>query len=532
MTGEARGSLGRRMGLATLIMTAGVMVSRLTGHAREALIVALNGAGAQTDAYYAAFTLPDLLNYMLAGGALSIAFLPIFSEHLASGREHEGWRVFSVVATTMTMVMAALVILGEVAAPALVPWLVPDFSPEQLALTVRLTRIVMPAQLAFYVGGLLQATLYAREVFWAPALSPLVYNVVTILGGLALRPLGVEGFAWGILAGAFLGPFLLPLVAARRAVRYRFRFSLTDPGLVRFVKLSLPLMLGVSLLTIDQWISRRFASGDTGGITHLDNARRIMLVPTAVLGQAAGMAALPFLARLYASGEVQRMIRVFGAALRGVLEVTVLAATWLALAAGPAVMLVFGWGRNTLADVQDTATLLVAFSLGIPAWGLQGVAVRGFYARRDTFTPMLVSSVVAALSVPVYWALFQRLGVLGLALATSLGMTGTALATLWASAVKGIPPGFAGLASSGVRSLGAAAVAGVAAWGATALVGRVWSWHDPVGALVWLGVSGGVFALVTLALAHPLGLEGVERLRAALWARVSGLGARVGRASR
>ena len=116
MTSTA-GGVERRLGIAALIMTGGVLLSRLTGHLREVLIVALHGAGRTTDVYYAAFTIPDLLNYLLAGGALSIAFLPIFSEYLATGREEEGWRVFSVIATTMTSLLLLLVVAGEVFAP-------------------------------------------------------------------------------------------------------------------------------------------------------------------------------------------------------------------------------------------------------------------------------------------------------------------------------------------------------------------------------------------------------------------------------
>jgi len=512
MTSTA-GGVERRLGIAALIMTGGVLLSRLTGHLREVLIVALHGAGRTTDVYYAAFTIPDLLNYLLAGGALSIAFLPIFSEYLATGREEEGWRVFSVIATTMTSLLLLLVVAGEVFAPWLAPLVAPGFDAAQTAELVRLTRIVMPAQLAFYFGGLIQATLYARERFLAPALAPLVYNLVTLAGGLLLRHRGVEGFAWGVLVGAFLGPLLVPLLAARGALRYRPAFSLRHPGLVRFVLLSLPLMLGVSLLTVDQWISRWFASSMTATITHLENARRLMQVPTAVFGQAAGMAALPFLARLAAEGRRDELGRVLGVALRGVLEVTVAAGAWLAVLAGPVVLLVFGWGRNTLESVEATATLLVAFSLGIPCWGVQGVAVRGFYARQDTFTPMLVSSLAVGLSLPLYWLLVRLYGAFGLALATSLGMGLTVAATLLALRYRGVAVYWGDLLATFVRSLVAALFAGGAAWGSAALLEPWLSPRVTLEALLLVLVCSLVYAAVLLLLARPLRLQGVLLVR-------------------
>jgi len=522
VSGRGR-SLEGRIGVAALIMGGGVLLSRLTGHAREAILLAVHGAGSATDAYYAAFTLPDLLNYMLAGGALSIAFLPIFAEFVARNDEAGGWRVFSTVATTMTLVMAGLVLVAELAAPALVPLLVPGFDGQRLAQTVRLTRIVMPAQLAFYLGGLVQATLYAREVFWAPALSPLIYNLAIILsGGVVLRHLGVEGFAWGVLVGAFLGPLGLPLLASRRHIRYRFHLSFRDPALWRFVKLSLPLMLGFSLLSVDQWLSRYFASGQVGSITHLDNARRLMLVPTAVLGQAAGMAALPYLTKLDAAGRHEEMGRVLGVALRRVLEITIAAACLMAVLAPPIVRLVFGWGKNTPADVSATASLLVIFAVGIPAWGLQGIAARGFYARHDTLTPMWVSSLIAGLSVPLYWALSRALGPLGLALSTTLGMAGTAVATLAALRWRGVPLRLDELLGTGLRAGVATAVAGGACWVAAVWgLGRWLRWDNPLHAVGLLAVGSAVFIAVLLGLAGPLKLEGV-------WAMVRRVRQRLG----
>ena len=208
---------GRQMGRAAALMMGSVLLSRILGYARDAVIAWQHGATPETDAYFVAFTIPDFLNYLLAGGALSITFIPIFARYLAEGKEEEGFRSFSTIATVMGIGMLFFIVLGEFLAGRVIPLLAPGFSPEQAELAARLTRIVLPAQIFFYIGGLLMAVQYARKQFFLPALAPLIYNAGIIAGGLLLgRDHGMEGFAWGVLAGAFLGNFVLQIHGARR----------------------------------------------------------------------------------------------------------------------------------------------------------------------------------------------------------------------------------------------------------------------------------------------------------------------------
>ena len=312
-------SLRQRLSIAALLMTGSVLLSRILGYIRDAVVAAKHGASATTDVYFASFTLPDLMSYMLAGGALSITFLPMFSKYLHSGQEDEGWECFSVIATTVGSILAVMTVLVWLAAPELIPPLLPGFTAEQLSETISLTRIVLPAQLFFWLGGLLGGTVLARQRFREAALAPLVYNACIILFGVALSDsIGIAGFSWGALVGAALGPFGLMLWAAwRRGLKYRPKFSLTHPDLRRFVLLSLPVMLGFSLVTVDEWIGRYFASDmQDGSISWLQNARRLMLVPVSVLGQAAGQATLPFLAKLHAEGKDEEAASMLVDALR------------------------------------------------------------------------------------------------------------------------------------------------------------------------------------------------------------------------
>jgi putative peptidoglycan lipid II flippase len=507
MTREA--SIGRRLGLAALLMAGSVFLSRVIGYLRDAIIAARHGADAQTDVYFAAFTLPDLMNYLVAGGALSITFIPIFSKHLAEGREQEGWETFSLVATTVGALLLVLVVAAAVFAEPLVRLLVPGFTPAQIDTCVHLTRIVLPGQLAFYWGGLIQATLMAEGRFRAPALVPLVYNGAIIAGGLLLDPfVGIAGFSWGALIGAFVGALGLPLWAQRHKVRFRLRFALSDPRFLEFVRVTLPVMIGFSLVTVDEWISRWFASSlQEGSISWLNNARRLMLVPVSILGQAAGQAALPFLSSLWAEGRTTEMERLFRRTLDTVVFVTLAASVFLAVHALPIVQVLFERERYRADDAAMTATLLALFAVGISAWAVQAIAARLFYARRDTLTPMLVSSAAVLAALPLYWGLARWLGVPGLALATSAGMLLTAVATL-AVLVRRTHALRTGLfLASTARSLAAALLAGAGSWGTARLLAP---YHLP--ALLELAACSAVFGLGLLQTARLFKVEVVDEV--------------------
>ena len=249
-------STARKMGLAALMLSAGILLSRLLGYLREAIIAYQQGAGMETDAYNAAFLLPDLMNYFLAGGTLSITFIPLFSSFVAKDREADGWRLFSTIATVMGGILLAGIVLAEVFAPTLVPLLFPGFDGEATARTVELTRIVLPCQLFHYLGGLVLATLMAKGRFAAATLAPLVYNGCIVVFGLALGPsMGMAGFAVGALVGSVLGPFGLSLFLARDIIRFRPSLAVRNASFAKYVLLTLPLMIGVSLMTVDEWLN-------------------------------------------------------------------------------------------------------------------------------------------------------------------------------------------------------------------------------------------------------------------------------------
>jgi putative peptidoglycan lipid II flippase len=251
---------------ATLLLMTAVMLSRVIGYVREAYIAWAFGAGPQTDAYVAGFTIPDWLNYIVAGGTASITFVSIYTRFLAEKREEDAQKTFSVIITVMTAVLGVGVILAEIFTPEISRHLFKGFTQEQLELCVHLTRILLPAQIFFYVGGVVSAVLLSRRLFLFPAFGPLIYNVFIILGGIALsRRLGISSLAYGALLGSFLGPFLINAIgAARIGTGYKISFDVHNSAFREWVRLSIPLMLGVSLVSADDWILRYFASHGVG----------------------------------------------------------------------------------------------------------------------------------------------------------------------------------------------------------------------------------------------------------------------------
>src|ERR1700731_2790793 len=409
---------------ATVLLMGAVMLSRVIGYVREAYIAFAFGAGPQTDAYVAAFTLPDWLNYIVAGGAASITFISIYTRFLAEKRDADAQKTFSIVITVMTVVMIVFTILAEIFAPQFVSWFVKGFSPDQIALCVHLTRILLPAQIFFYVGGVVSALLLSHRLFLFPAFGPLIYNVFIILGGvLGGRHFGIASLAYGALIGSVAGPFLASVIgAARIGTGYKPSFDVMNPAFREWVKLSVPLMLGVSLVTADDWILRHYASSGVGDITRLTFAKRLFAVPIAVLGQATGQASLPFFARLFNEKKLKEFATTVNDSVYRVSAASLLASGWMMVAALPLIDLVYRGGKFIFEDAQTSAIYFFWFSLSLALWSAQGLYARAFYAAGDTLTPMVAVTVITASSLPVYSLLFHAFGVLGLAWASDIGI--------------------------------------------------------------------------------------------------------------
>jgi len=506
-----------KIGRAAVITMASVFLSRILGYARDAVIAHQHGATLNTDAYNAAFAIPDFLNHLLAAGAMSITFIPIFSRYLAEGKEQEGFRAFSTIATVMGTIMIFFVVLGELFPEKIIGLVAaPGLSPEQTVMAAQLTRIILPAQIFFYLGGLLMAVQYARKEFLIPALAPLIYNAGIIVGGLlGGRQHGMAGFAWGVTGGAFLGNFALQLYGAcRGGLVFRPRFDLSSPALREFIRLTIPIMLGFSIIEVDNWTLRWFGSFlVAGSITWLHNARRLMMVPVGILGQASGVASYPFLAELMATGKKKEMWDTLSSTLRWVFFVSAGAGAMIFALSPESVLLAYKRGAFQMEDTLQTASALSAFAIGIPFWCSQAIVSRGFFAMKDTWTPTIAGTASWAIALPVYYFLHKTHGVFGLALASTAGilLSAGALYVILMRQTVG-KEGITQLPEYGKMALSAvlATAAGTYALRATE---QLLSWETFAGSLTRL-VAGAAFIAVIYSLTtFLLGCRTIREIR-------------------
>ena len=492
---------------ATVVLMASTFLSRIIGLVRVKYILWLFGRGMTADALNGAFVLPDMISYFLVGGAGSIAFVTILTGYRDTGREAQGQRSLSVILSTMYIVLGAAIVLAEIFAPWYIHWWFNGYDAQKAALCVRLTRILLPAQLFFFAGGVFGAVLLVRKQFNVQALSPLIYNLGTIIGGLLLvKQLGVSALAIGTTAGAFFGPFLLNWIYARRAgTHYSWVIDWNDEGFRAWVRLSLPLIAGVSLVTADSWIIAHFASAIGGAVSQFTYAKQLFTAPMAVLAQAAGAASMPFFANLWAQKRQFEFANQVADSVSRVACLGMLAASLMVSLGLPMVELIFVGGRFKAADARECAGYFAVFSVSMFLWSAQAIYARAFYAAGNTFAPMAAGTVVTLVSLPMYAALFHWQGAMGLAIASDIGI---AIQTL-AIALMLHQKQMVSLASLDYREMGRCAIAGIAGgavvWAIfTGLLGVFWRelghdlsatsrWIDlailVLGTGLWLGIA-------------------------------------------
>jgi putative peptidoglycan lipid II flippase len=416
--------VARRIGIASLIWGVSIFLSRIIGLVREAVLGRVLGGGRDADVFLASFILPDFLNYLLAGGALSIVFIPIFSGYLAKGDSERGWEAFSVIANFLLLLLGVGTVAVWFATPHLVSIVAPGFDQAQQAQLVSLTRIILPAQVFHLVGGLLSAALQARDKHSLPALAPLIYTSAIVVGGLVGgTQAGAFGFAWGVLIGSFLGPFALPLIGCLRAgLHWRPVFALRHPDLRTYLLRSLPIMLGWSIVVVDDWLLGRFGSivGEST-IATLHYSKTLLKVPMGVFGLAAGVAAFPTLSRLVAQDQRADAYQTLSSAVRRML-VLALASQVVLTTAGQEIATVIYGGKIPADQYVTMGWTLGIMSLGLWGWAAQTVLSRGFYAMGKTWEPTLLGTLTVVFAYPMYHVV-SRYGALGLALASSVAIS-------------------------------------------------------------------------------------------------------------
>lgn len=417
---ESSSSKAKVVAKASVILTAAMFMSRLLGLLRDTVMASQFGIGIDTDAYRIAVTIPDTIFFLVAGGGLSTAFMPIFTEFFHTDKKEDAWRVFSAVTTLTAVFVTILIGLAWAFAVPIAEFMsagktiklagggVRPIGPDEIRMIVHMSRIMLPAQFAFMVGSVLIATLYARNRVVAPAVAPNVYNFGIILGAI-LGPtlgIGIAGMSWGALIGAMLGNLLIPLlVMMKLGSHFTPNFNFQTPGLKRFFKLLGPVVFGFSLPSVAAMITQKFASYfEVGTNTVMTLSNNLMQAPLGIFGQSLAMAAFPVLAEFFATKNMPAYRRQVTSTLCTVLFLSFPSAAVLFGCAPEIVKLVYGYGKaSSAADLARTVEVLQIFCLGIPAWCVQPVLMRGFFSAQQTLRPVIISTCLTAAFIGMCW---------------------------------------------------------------------------------------------------------------------------------
>jgi putative peptidoglycan lipid II flippase len=500
---------------ASVLLAASSVVSAFVGLARGKYIAWVFGAGPQTDAYMAAFRLPDLMNNFLVGGAVSTTFVTILNRYRESGDEDEGERVLFTVFNLMVLVLiAASIILMFLAAP-FIRWTNPGFPAAQVELCARMTRVLLPAQIFLFAGSILGATLLLRKQFLYQAATPIIYNLSIITCGVLLhRHLGISSLALGATLGFLIGSLAINVWGVARAgIRFRLGIDLHHPGLRLWFFMTLPLMFGFTLPFLDMYFAGFYASHSAGDITRLANAKQLFSAPMSMLAQAAGVASMPFFAQLWAKNERLQFATGVADSVSRVVALSLLAASAMIALSHSIVGVIFGGGRFTAGDVNLTAWFFAFYTISLFAWSAQAIYARAFYAAGITWLPMLASTIILFVAFPLYGLGYKMWGAAGLALSSDAGILLQAV-TLAVLLHKRRMVSLAGLdlAEMG-RCLLASIAAGAAAW-LTAWGGRHavlafpsvhWLHHARWNESVILAAGGAAWTLVAMTILKKTG---------------------------
>ncbi len=403
--------------------------ARVAGLVRV-MVLARFGTSGEINAYYQAFVIPDLVYFLIAGGALRTGFVPVFTEYITKGKWDQAWKTFSSLLWILLVFGGLIVTAGIVAAPLLAVLIAPGWvggEPELLKLCGHLMRIIFPAQLCFVVGGLLMGTLNAYKHFFWPAMGPIVYDLFIISGAaLALGmpdSFGLPTIAYAVVLGALVGNVLLQVrpLAARQARLHRI-LDIHDEGVKRVIKLALPVIFGLAVAEINYIVIRTFSTivAPDYGPAVMEFANRLWKLPAGIFGAAIAIALFPMLAEHYAKDDEGKYRRDFSFGMRNTMFLTVPAAIVMGLMPAAIVRLLMQYGDFSAQSTAAVAEVMRWFAPGIVALSGLYIVARAFYARHDTKTPLLVGVISVAACIVLSFVLMEPMSLAGLALAMTV----------------------------------------------------------------------------------------------------------------
>lgn len=403
------------------------MVSRVLGFMRDMLMSRIMGATMAADAFQLAFRIPNTFRRLFGEGAFSAGFVPLFSQRLHREGGIEDARKFSEeVLGVFLPSLFAFVLLFELIMPAFVWALASEWvdNPAKFDLAVNLTRITMPYLLLISLVSLFAGVLNSMTRFIAAAFAPALLNIAMVVA-LIIVPDGGPKTAYALSIGVTIGGVLqtgLLWWAARRAgISLRLRKPQMTPGVRQFINVVIPATLGAGVYQVAQFIDTFFATRlPEGSLSYMNYSDRLNQLPLSVIGTALGTAILPAISRFIDKDEPEEAAKVQGQALELAMLLTLPAAIALWVVSVPLVTALFQGGRFTLEDARITGNVLAIIVSGLPAYVLVKVITPGFYARKDTKTPVKTAGIVLLANIVLNFVLIPPFGIYGLASAIAL----------------------------------------------------------------------------------------------------------------
>ncbi len=436
-----------RIGRAASILTIAYVLSRVLGLLRTSMFAYVFGTSAVSDAYLQAFLIPDFIFNIVAGGALSSAFIPVFTNYMiGENNAKKAWHVASAALNLAIAIMVAFALIAIIFARQLVPLYNPGETPHQLDLIASLTRVMLLQSIVLGGGVIVTSVLNAKQDFKLPAIGTVLYNVGLIIGLLpgayfALTHhrndlFAVDAATWGVVLGAIFQVGIQIFGLFQVKMQYSFTLDWRDPGILQIARQMLPRILNSAMVYMSIFVDRSLillligiaGVASVGGlITQYYQASQLMLLPYGIFGLSLATAAFPSLAENVTRGRFDRMVATILETLRNMLFMSIPSSVGLIVLGLPIIQVLLQHGLYYLRDAQSTAVPLAFFALGLPALCAVEILTRSFYSMRDTRTPVIISILQFILKIAVSLVLINIAAIP--ALGTSWGMGALACST-------------------------------------------------------------------------------------------------------
>jgi len=409
-----------------------VFCSRILGLIREQVMAVLFGAGYYMDAFVVAFRIPNLLRDLFAEGALSAAFVTVFTDYGQTKGREATWRLANNVLVTLTLLLTLITLLGMFFSEEIIRIMAPDFGrvAGKIELTRLLTNIMFPFLVLISIAAVVMGILNTRGVFFIPAMSSTFFNLGSILGGVLCAwyaPVFGQPRIVGMAAGTLIGGLLQLLIQmpslSKTGFEWRPVFNPWDPGLRRIMILMVPAVIGLSATQINIFINTNFAAGCAeGSVSWLNYAFRLMQFPIGVFGVAISIATLPLVSRQASRGDMASLKATYVSSLTMAFLLTIPASFGLAFLAEPIIRLIFEHGRFNAGDTRHTAEALAYYAVGLFAYSSVKITVPIFYALKDTRYPVIASFISVVTNIVFISLTLEAFQHKAIALSTSITM--------------------------------------------------------------------------------------------------------------